>query len=116
MKTIKIIVLLFITVISVYSQETGPTFIELKDTGVEEFLNLHPEYDGRGTIIIILDTGVDFGVDGLKQTSTGETKFLDVQDFTHQGDVQLYETDVDKEDGKTIFESEEEYNLYVALE
>ena len=112
MKTIKIIVLFFIAVISVYSQETGPTFIELKDTGVEEFLTQHPEYDGRGTIIIILDTGVDFGVDGLKQTSTGETKFIDVQDFTHQGDVQLYEAEVDKEDGKTIYESEEE-NLSV---
>ena len=108
MKTIKIIVLFFIAVISVYSQETGPKFIELKDTGVEEFLIQHPDYDGRGTIIIILDTGVDFGVDGLKQTSTGETKFLDVQDFTHQGDVQLYEADVDKEDGKTIFSYEDE--------
>ncbi len=95
-------------VISIYAQESGPTFIELKDTGVEEFLNLHPEYDGRGTIIIILDTGVDFGVDGLKQTSTGEVKFLDVQDFTHEGDVQLYEAEVDKEEGKTIFSYEEE--------
>ncbi len=108
MKTIKIFTFFLITVISIHAQDTGPEFIELKDTGVEEFINLHPEYDGRGTIIIILDTGVDFGVDGLKQTSTGETKFLDVQDFTHEGDVQLYEADVDEEDGKTIFEYEDE--------
>jgi hypothetical protein len=80
----------------------------LKDTGVEEFINLHPEYDGRGTIIIILDTGVDIGVDGLTKTSTGEIKFLDVQDFTHQGDVQIFEADVDIEEGKTIFKDDEE--------
>jgi len=108
MKTIKLFTLFLVTIFSIHAQDTGSEFIELKDTGVEEFLNLHPEFDGRGTIIIILDTGVDFGVDGLKQTSTGETKFIDVQDFTHEGDVQLYEADLDKEDGKTIFSYEEE--------
>ena len=108
MKTIKIIALFLFTVISIYSQETGQTFLTLKDTGVEEFINLHPEYDGRGTIIIILDTGVDIGVDGLTKTSTGEIKFLDVQDFTHQGDVQIFEADVETEEGKTIFKDDEE--------
>jgi len=68
MKTIKIITLLLVSVISIYSQEIGQSFLELKDTGVEEFISLPPEYDGRGTIIIILDTVVDFGVDRLKQT------------------------------------------------
>ena len=65
MKTIKIIALFLIAAISIYSQEIGQSFLSLSDTGVEEFINLHPEYDGRGTIIIILDTGVDIGVDGL---------------------------------------------------
>ncbi len=108
MKTIKIIALFLFTVISIYSQEIGQTFLSLKDTGVEEFINLHPEYDGRGTIIIILDTGVDIGVEGLTKTSTGEIKFLDVQDFTHQGDVQIFEADVETEEGKTIFKDDGE--------
>jgi len=108
MKTIKLLGLFLLTVISLYSQEIGQTFLELKNTGVEEFINLHPEYDGRGTIIIILDTGVDIGVDGLKQTSTGETKFIDVQDFTHEGDVQIFEAEVETDNGKTIFKDEEE--------
>ncbi len=114
MKTIKIITLFLIAAISIYSQEIGQTFLSLDDTGVEEFINLHPEYDGRGTIIIILDTGVDFGVDGLKQTSTGEVKFIDVQDFTHQGDVQLFEADVDIDEGKTIFTDDEEQYTVIA--
>lgn len=108
MKTIKIIAVFLFSIISIYSQEIGQTFLSLKDTGVEEFISLHPEYDGRGTIIIILDTGVDIGVDGLTKTSTGEIKFLDVQDFTHQGDVQIFEADVDIEEGKTIFKDDEE--------
>ncbi|MDH3268864.1 MAG: S8 family serine peptidase, partial [Ignavibacteria bacterium] len=114
MKTIKVIALFLITAISLYSQEIGQTFLSLNDTGVEEFLTLHPEYDGRGTIIIILDTGVDIGVDGLKQTSTGETKFIDVQDFTHQGDVQLFEADVETDEGKTIFKDDEENYTVIA--
>ena len=68
MKTIKIIALFLFTVTSMYSQEIEQTFLSLNNTGVKEFLTLHPEYDGRGTIIIILDTGVDIGVDGLTQT------------------------------------------------
>ena len=114
MKTIKIIALFLIAAISIYSQEIGQSFLSLDDTGVEEFLTLHPEYDGRGTIIIILDTGVDIGVDGLTETSTGEVKFIDVQDFTHQGDVQLFEADVDIDEGKTIFTDDEEQYSVIA--
>ena len=63
---IKSTLLIFILIlISVRAQESSQTFLELKDTGVEEFIKLHPEYDGRGTIIFVLDTGVDVGVEGL---------------------------------------------------
>jgi subtilisin family serine protease len=106
MKTIKIIALFLLAAISVYSQKIEQTFLSLKGTGVEEFLTLYPEYDGRGTIIIILDTGVDIGVEGLTKTSTDEVKFIDVQDFTHQGDVQLFEADVETDEGKTNFKDD----------
>jgi len=114
MKNIKIIALVFLAAYLTFAQEIGQTFLSLKNTGVEEFLNLYPEYDGRGTILIILDTGVDIGVDGLTKTSTGDVKFIDVQDFTHQGDVPLFEADVDKEDNKTIFKDDDEKYSVIA--
>ncbi len=108
MKIKNYIAVLFFITAGIFAQEMSQTFISLKNTGVEEFLKKHPEYDGRGAIIMVLDTGVDGGIDGLKKTSTGETKVIDVQDFTGEGDVKLQRAEIDDEDGKYFFESEDE--------
>lgn len=100
--------LLFLLSVQLISQAQTQTFLSLSSTGVAEFLQAHPEYDGRGTVIIILDTGVDMGVEGLQKTSTGETKVIDVQDFTGEGDVKIYEADDDEDDGKMTFENDDE--------
>ena len=108
MKASSIFLFLMFAISLAYAQEDVQTFLSITNTGVKEFYNTYPEYDGRETIIIILDTGVDIGIDGLTETSTGDVKFIDVQDFTHQGDVKLYEADMDKDDGKIIFKDDDD--------
>lgn len=93
-KQILIMLLLFVSAFT-YGQDSTQTFLDLNPTGVSEFLSLHPDYDGRGTLIFILDTGVDMGIAGLKKTSTGETKVIDVRDFTGEGDIPIYEAGED---------------------
>lgn len=107
MKPKLLLCLLLLFVVTIIPQEEGQTFLSLKNTGVEEFTKTHPEYDGRGTIIIVLDTGVDMGIDGLTRTSTGNVKVIDVQDFTGEGDMNFYPAEKKSEEGITIFENDE---------
>ena len=108
MNTRSFSLILFFLTISIFAQENEQTFLSLKDTGVEEFIQQHPEYDGRGTIILVLDTGVDMGIDGLTKTSTGEVKVIDAQDFTGQGDIPLVEAELTSKDGKDVFENDDQ--------
>jgi len=61
----------------------------LRSTGAEAFRATNPTYDGRGIVIAILDSGVDAGVPGLRRTSTGEVKLLDLRDFSDEGRIEL---------------------------
>jgi tripeptidyl-peptidase II len=64
-------------------------WMALGSTRVDRFLEAHPTYDGRGVLIAILDTGIDPAVPGLRTTSTGQPKLLDLRDFSGEGAVAL---------------------------
>ncbi len=52
-------------------------YMPTQDTGSVTFKKAHPDWDGRGITIGILDTGVDLDHPALKTTSTGERKIVD---------------------------------------
>ena len=64
-------------------------WMPLTATGVPAFLVQHPEWDGRGVLIGIMDSGIDAGVAGLDSTTTGRSKLLDLRDFSGEGRVPL---------------------------
>ena len=64
-------------------------WMPLAATGVPDFLALHPEWDGRGVLIGVLDSGIDAGVPGLQRTPNGSAKLLDLRDFSGEGAVVL---------------------------
>ncbi|MBC8044968.1 MAG: S8 family serine peptidase [Rhizobacter sp.] len=65
------------------------SFISYQTTGADRFAQAHPEADGRGVIIVIIDTGIDLGAIGLQRTSLGTAKVIDVQNFSGFGDIKL---------------------------
>ena len=64
-------------------------WMPLAPTGVATFAAQHPNYDGRGVLIAILDSGIDPTIPGLGLTTTGDRKILDLRDFSGEGRVAL---------------------------
>ena len=52
-------------------------YMPTRDIGAPQFVAAHPTWDGRGTVIGILDTGVDLYHPALSTTTTGARKVID---------------------------------------
>lgn len=72
-----------------YAKDIPWTQLSVSTCDVDQFQKAHPEADGKGIVIAVLDTGVDMGVAGLRTTPDGEAKVIDAQDFSGQGDVEI---------------------------
>ncbi|GAA1730082.1 hypothetical protein GCM10009809_27020 [Isoptericola hypogeus] len=52
-------------------------YLPVGETGAVDFTRAHPAWDGRGTVIGVLDTGVDLSHPALQTTTDGKPKVLD---------------------------------------
>jgi subtilisin family serine protease len=75
-----------------------PPWLDTSAIGADAFRKAHPEWDGRGVAIAVLDTGVDMGAPGLGKTSNGEVKVVEARDFTGETVVECDPATVEKDD------------------
>jgi tripeptidyl-peptidase-2 len=106
-----VFVLLAVLAVIPTGAETGKSwnYMPSNEIGADDFRAAHPEWDGRGVVVAILDTGVDAFAPGMLKTSTGMTKLIDVRDFSTEGDwdTALAERDESGTDGAPVFRSED---------
>lgn len=50
-----------------------------RETGADRYLAKYPEYDGRGIVIAVFDTGVDPGAAGLQVSCSSKIMLSDVK-------------------------------------
>jgi subtilisin family serine protease len=52
-------------------------YLPINETGAASFVSSNPAWDGRGTVVGVLDTGIDVDHPALQKTSDGKTKIVD---------------------------------------
>jgi hypothetical protein len=57
-------------------------YLPIGDTGASQFMAANPNWDGRGVVVGILDSGVTLDHPSLLTTSTGERKIIDWVTYT----------------------------------
>lgn len=90
----KTILTLFFLTSVIIAQDEEIVKIDLNGGGVLDFLEKHPDCDGRGVVILIFDTGVDQTILGLDKTSEGNVKMIEAVDFSRQGDIEYRRAEI----------------------
>ncbi len=81
----------------------GWTFLSTATIGARDFVKAHPEWDGRGVLIAVCDSGVDLGLPGLTVTSDGRPKILDARVFIEERKVEWQKAEWgEDEHGKAV--------------
>ncbi len=83
------LLILFVLSIAVFfcsAQDETWDLMTQKEMKLDAFREAYPDFDGKGVVIAVLDTGVDMGVEGLKELPDGTPKVVDVRDFSGEGD------------------------------
>lgn len=75
-------------------------FVPKGETGAKDFLAAHPDYDGRGITIAIMDSGVDVSSPLLRTTSDGRVKVIEQVDCSGSGDIVTKQTTSEVVDGR----------------
>jgi tripeptidyl-peptidase-2 len=81
--------------------------LDTKRIGAAAFLRAHADWDGRGVVIAVLDTGVDVAAPGLQKTTDGKTKVIESRDFSGQGLLVLSAVETLVQDGVTYHKTDE---------
>ena len=91
---------------------TSWSFLDNTRIGAQQFINARPQNDGRGVVIMIIDSGVDVDVPGLQKTSTGEVKIIDVMDFSDEGRINLEDATPGRENNESFLSDGSDFKLY----
>lgn len=87
-------------------------FLNTQRIGARQFIEQHPQANGDSVVVIILDTGVDVGVDGLRKLPNGHVKIIDVQDFSGEGDIFYEKAKSGEENGEKYLEHSSGLKLF----
>jgi subtilisin family serine protease len=91
---------------------SGWEFLSTTDIRAEDFVRAHPEWDGRGVLIAICDSGVDLDLPGLRTTSDGKPKILDARVFCDEGKIELAQAEAVSDSRGTAWKAKEGKWLY----
>lgn len=83
--------------------------------GADQFLASHPQWDGRGVLIAVCDSGVELGLRGLSVTTEGEPKIMEAREMSSEGRIKLEPARREDDEQGTAYRPADSSGPYAAL-